>query len=437
MRTISVAAVVSVAFMGSALAVEPDKIDWSKVPATELTLFYPGQGSWEWLNSASHKAGATGVRDGKACRDCHAGEEKDIGDAIAAGKKLEPTPIPGKSGTAKVSVQAAFDSNSLYLRAHWVDDGKPGIHYPGRVFKAGKWESIGNHRGEAKVAAGEQPAVYEDRISFMIGDGKGVPEFKTSGCWATCHNDMRYMPNQAKKDEVEAHPVWGKEGAKKSDIRKYLKDYRTALDDTGGWKNPKSKAEIDALMAKGYFLDLLQWRAHRTNPVGTGDDGFVAEYRNFDAGKKNFVANWDSDKKEPKWMLDSAKTGGKAILAAADLNSTSNWLTDANAVAYNPAVAAKEGAVLPQWLVTGRVDGSYGDVSFAKGSHDGKGWTVVMARKLATGNKDDLQMAAGQTYMVGVAIHDGDTTARWHHVGFPVTLSLGNGNGDINAVALK
>lgn len=418
------------------LAGDVDKIDWSKVPAKEITLLYPGQSSYEWMTSAPHKAGANGVLDGKNCRECHEGEEKDMGDAIASGQKLEPTPLPGKPGTAKVSIQAAYDAENLYLRAVWADDGKPGIHYRLRALKDGKWEIYGNMRGEPPVLKGEQPPVYEDRLSLMIGDDKGVPEFKAQGCWATCHNDMRFMPDAPKKDEVQAHPYWGKDGAKKSDIRKYLKDYRTALDATGGWKNPKSKEEAAALMAKGYFVDLLQWRAHRTNPTGTGDDGHVAEYRNFDAGKKNFVDNWDAEKKQPKWMFDAAKTGGKATLTKDDLYTSANLLTDGNAVPFDPAVA-KDGAALPNWLVTTKVDGSYADIDHAKGVHDGKGWTVVMTRKLATGNKDDVQMAPGQVYTVGIAIHDDNTTARFHHVSFPQRLSLGKGDGDINAVAVK
>lgn len=85
--------------------------------------------------SAAHKAGAAGVLDGKNCRDCHAGEEKDMGDVIVSGQKLEPTPLPGKPGTAKVSIQAAFDAENLYLRARWADDGKPGVHYRLRALK--------------------------------------------------------------------------------------------------------------------------------------------------------------------------------------------------------------------------------------------------------------------------------------------------------------
>ncbi|OHC75104.1 MAG: hypothetical protein A3G18_07395 [Rhodospirillales bacterium RIFCSPLOWO2_12_FULL_58_28] len=428
------ATVLSAVFASTAaMAADPAKIDWSKIPAKELTLFYPGQSSWEWMISAAHKAGAIGVRDGKNCNECHTGEEKDMGDVIVSGKKLEPKPLSGKPGSAKVAVQAAFDSDNLYLRAQWADDGVPGVYYPAFIFKNGKWEKFGNHRGEDKVATGAEPAVYEDRISFMFGDDNKVPEFKSAGCWVTCHNDLRYMPNHPKKDEVEAHVFWGKDGAKKSDMRKYLKDTRTSLDETGGWKNPKSKEELTALKDKGYLLDLLQWRAHRSDPIGVGDDGFVGDYRNFDAGKKTFTDNWDKDKNEPKWMF----SGAKPVLAASDLLTSANMMLDSNIAPYDAAVAAKEGAVLPQWLVTSKVEGSAADIAYSKGAHDGKGWTVVMARKLATGNKDDVQMAAGQTYTLGLSFHDDNTTARWHFVSFPATFSLGKGDGVINAVQLK
>src|SRR3989338_4624972 len=118
------ATVLSAVFASTAaMAADPAKIDWSKIPAKELTLFYPGQSSWEWMISAAHKAGAIGVRDGKNCNECHTGEEKDMGDVIVSGKKLEPKPLSGKPGSAKVAVQAAFDSDNLYLRAQWADDG--------------------------------------------------------------------------------------------------------------------------------------------------------------------------------------------------------------------------------------------------------------------------------------------------------------------------
>ena len=48
--------------------------DWNSVPATELTAFYPGQASWQFITSDKHP-GAPGVRSDKvACATCHTEE---------------------------------------------------------------------------------------------------------------------------------------------------------------------------------------------------------------------------------------------------------------------------------------------------------------------------------------------------------------------------
>src|SRR3989338_9770843 len=95
-KTIACAAGLTALIAGQASALEPQKINWAAVPKSRITLFYPGQSTQEWILSAAHKAGATGVREGKNCLKCHADEEADIGKTIVSGKKLEPTPIPRK-----------------------------------------------------------------------------------------------------------------------------------------------------------------------------------------------------------------------------------------------------------------------------------------------------------------------------------------------------
>src|SRR5688572_22130090 len=39
---------------GPAWAADAATIDWSRVPSRTLTLFYPGQSSFQWLRSAAH-----------------------------------------------------------------------------------------------------------------------------------------------------------------------------------------------------------------------------------------------------------------------------------------------------------------------------------------------------------------------------------------------
>jgi hypothetical protein len=48
------------------IAADPATIDWSKIPTTNLTLFYPGQSSYEWLRSSAHP-GSGVAQSGGAC----------------------------------------------------------------------------------------------------------------------------------------------------------------------------------------------------------------------------------------------------------------------------------------------------------------------------------------------------------------------------------
>ena len=100
------------------IAADPAKIDWAKVPATTVTLFYPGQSSYEWLRTDSHP-GSKMARDGTACITCHQGKEKAMGDKIVKGGPLEPTPVKSKNGTVDLKIQAAYDAKNAYLRFQW------------------------------------------------------------------------------------------------------------------------------------------------------------------------------------------------------------------------------------------------------------------------------------------------------------------------------
>jgi hypothetical protein len=89
------------------------------------------------------------------------------------------------------------------------------------------------------------------------------------------------------------------------------------------------------------------------------------------------------------------------------------------------------------YLVT-RPEGSAADNQPVVGTHAAGEWMILWKRRLDTGHpKDDLVLAPGETYTVGLAVHDDDTTARWHYVSFPLELTLGGKAGQINAVRLK
>jgi ethylbenzene dehydrogenase len=422
--------------VGPALAVEPQSINWSKIPTKSITLFYPGLSTYDWLISPAHP-GAAPVRQGQACLTCHKGSEKTRGEKIVKGGGLEPAPIAGKNGSVDVKVQAAHDAEYVYLRFQW----KSHLKREGRMhdyarFDGKQWKWYGHDRNDKAVRTGEQPALYEDRFSIMLDDGK-VPLFAQQGCWLTCHDGMRDTRNQVVGEPVKKHPLFA-DAKYDADIRKYLTSTRT--DDAASWDKTKSKEEIAKLKAEGGFLDLMQWRVNRSAPVGMADDGYVLEYRNFDEGKNPFSWNIDRKTMTPLNMFDAAKVGAKA-LRAEDIGNPKKpgaIIKEANAVPFDPNAGWKEGDILPGRLIS-RTDakGSAADNDASLGTWKDGTYTLVWRRKLDTGHPaDDKIMKVGGKYTVGFAIHDDNVTTRFHHVSFPLTLGIGV-DADVKAVTLK
>ncbi len=211
--------------------------DWNKVPSKQITVFYPGVASLEWaLNVKQHSAATDLESKGRACTKCHDKETREIGRKVVSGEVLEPTPPKGKTGSIPVAVQAAHDGANIYLRFQW----KPG---PGEA----------DRKDDAKNQA---------KLSVMLENNKLAYAGQT-GCWATCHTDLRSMPG-ANKD-AKNHPR-----AKEFDFRangatKYVLESRTGLEITGtpqgGWDKLKSTEEIQALLKDGKFFEIWQYRS--------------------------------------------------------------------------------------------------------------------------------------------------------------------------------
>jgi hypothetical protein len=416
---------------GSAMAADPSTIDWEKVPSKSLTLFYPGQSSYQWLYN-DHKGGkgAAAVKNGQACVRCHEDEEKKLGDALVKGGRLEPTPVKGKNGWVDLSVQAAYDAKNAYLRFRWkTQSASPGIEYPYLRFDGKEWKTYGGPRLDKAVQEGKQPAIYEDRVTVMLDDGK-VPGFSRQGCWLTCHEGEREMPKAASREEVQANPLLS--AIKRNDVRKFLPATRTNPMD---WKSGKSVEEIAKIKAAGGFTDLIQWRAHRSNPVGMADDGYVLEWRNFDAGKNMFSSNADAKTRLPRYMWDAKKTGYKSVTAAQLRKGDHFLIRGQNAVDFDPNAGWKEGDMLPSYALS-RADaaGSAADNNAIGAWKDGT-WTVVLIRPLGLANDDDKALKEGGVYNVGFAVHDDNITSRGHFVSFVTMLGLG-AEASIKAVKL-
>lgn len=420
----------------SSLTSGPQGIDWNKVPATKVTLFYPGQSSYQWLRSEAHAGAAKETARGDSCVSCHDDpkEEQRQGAKILKGNHpLEPqaAALKGKNGHIDMTVQAAYDDKNAYLRFQYkTHQNHPGNDYPGYRFDGKEWKSFGHNRLDKSVLAGKTPAVYENRLSIMLDDGK-VPGFAAQGCWLTCHDGEREMQKEATKAEVQANALLS--AIKKSDVRKYIAASRTDVND---WRTGKSLEEIAKVKASGEFLELMQWRAHRSAKVGAADDGYVLEFRNSDKGVNYFNSNMDRTTKLPKFMFDPAKFGSKAFTASDYGKKEAILVKGVNAVPFDPNAGWKEGDILPQYVLSAEdAKGSAADNKAISNWKDGV-QTVVFVRPLGLANDDDKALKDGGVYNVGFAIHDDNMTGRGHHVSYKKTLGIGT-KADITAVKLN
>lgn len=426
-----------VALSGVAIA-QTAPTDWSNIPTTTMKLFYPGESSYDWLLSSAHKRAYKKVLAGDSCVSCHEGEEQELGEALVVEGRLESAPIAGKNPTVDLDIQVAYDTENAYFRFQWETQmDRAGQMHNYLRYDGEKWEFLGGPRSSGSVRSGDQPPLYEDRLTMMIDDGS-VPGFAEQGCWLSCHTGMRDMPGMPSKEEIAANPVLGADGLNKGDIRKYLPLSRT--DDMATWDATKLAEEIAAMKADGQFLDLMQFRAARSAPVGMADDGYVLEYRLFDDGKNPFGWNVDRKTMIPAYMFDESKVGTKSITVA-DIGDPSKpfaIIKEENAVPYDPDAGWKEGDVLPGRLVsrTGAF-GSAADNSDVQSEWKDGVWTVVWVRALDTGHpEDDKAFEEGKAYTFGFGIHDDNTTTRFHFVGFPYSIGFGT-EGDIQATKLQ
>jgi cytochrome c-type protein NapC len=244
-------------------------IDWSGIEASEVTLFFPGQASMEWVMKGSDHGGKRAFMTGDRCFDCHEDEEVDIGDLIVSGEKVEPTPIPGKRGSILVNVKAAHDEDNLYMQFQWED----GEHAPIPFADDGKMDA-------------ENPIKLAIMLTYDDEENPKVEFAERSGCWQSCHHDNNYMPH--KPDEsVLSGPL-----AKRLDLSggftKYLKESRTSIEiagkdgkKRGGWDKLKSEAEIQALLEAGTFMDLLRYKSG----TGESEDGYILAERVMTGGQ--------------------------------------------------------------------------------------------------------------------------------------------------------
>ncbi len=235
--------------------------NWSSVPKKEITMFYPGVASWEFLISKDHSLGARNIKKGKkSCVRCHvsdSGEYDIMTNDIATGKynmkksqkPFEPDPLPDKIGFFSSKVQTAYDDEHLYIRVEWNSVGAGWLD-----------------KGLAEKGLG-------DRVALQIN--KDNKYFKKYGCMVSCHTYLETMPDSPAADEVRKHPYYAKK--KRDKLRLYTIYSRT---DGGGWADIKPESELKALIKEGGLIDL--WEGEIEGESVHSEDGWILEDRDKD-----------------------------------------------------------------------------------------------------------------------------------------------------------
>ncbi len=309
----------------------------------------------------------------------------------------------------ELKVKVAFNREEIFFRFQFAS--VEGIYHDYLRYEGGKWIKT-----KGSTPGIHPDRLYEDRVSFLLDDGS-VRHFAEQGGYVTIHEEMRFLSNQAPQAEV-------KKVLKKKDVRKYIPGTRTDKN----WRNLQSGKELAELRQSGVFLDLWQWRAHRTNPIGFADDQWVFQYRNSDEGKGPYTTNWDDKTKQPKWMLNPEKVGFYALKWDDVKNHRFSqkdiyYISQDIALPFDPNHQWQEGDTIPRRFLR-KPQGSRGDIQAVGKWQDGI-WDVTMWRKLDTGHPlDDKILRPKRIYHIAFGVHKDYTGSRWHYISFPYTLGL-------------
>ncbi|MCP4126080.1 MAG: cytochrome C552 [Gammaproteobacteria bacterium] len=260
-------------------------VNWDKVPEREVTIFYPGQTSIEWVLTGKDHGGARPfVKGGDRCTTCHDKETADMGIKMVTGQKAETTPLPDKRASIPVTVQASHDSENLFLRFQWEDTA----HVPVPFVDGGKMDPENPMKLAVMLATDE--VEYADR----------------AGCWSTCHHDANKMPHQPEADAVKSS-----EAAKQIDlangITKYLKESRTKVEvkgrrgkKRGGWDKLKEAGELKAELDAKHFMDLLRYKSGKN----VAEDGHILDQRIMSGGQG---FNVNARKEGTNWIVEMSR----------------------------------------------------------------------------------------------------------------------------------
>lgn len=241
-------------------------INWNNAGKRDITIFYPGQTSIEWiLNGRDHGGARPFSKGGDRCITCHDNETVEMGEKMVTGEKAETTPIPGKRGSIPVKVESTHDTEFLYMKFSWADTK----HVPVEFADGGKMDP----ENPVKLAV----MFSTDEVEFA----------DRSGCWGACHHDARNMPDAPEQTALDASEFKDQINLSNG-VTKYIKESRSKLEikgrrgkKRGGWDKLYTTEQITDEMSNQHFMDIIRFKSGDKSV----EDGHVLAQRSMAGGQ--------------------------------------------------------------------------------------------------------------------------------------------------------
>ena len=260
-----------------------------------------------------------------------------------------------KDGKTAATIKAVYSGDMLYMLVQYDDPTQSVRRFPYQKQADGSWKKLVDPNDKG----GDDNLYYEDKLALIWNIGNSIKNFSTLGCMAACHVGEPGKPygNKYTASEGELGDIW------------HMKSIRT-----------------------GY--------------IGQADDQYVDNTR------------YDKDKAPEAGRKSDPKTGGsyddiKLVNGKPEFMHKSGMPANKGGTYYLKAEDKapfddskfKPGDEVASILVA-PFTGDRGDIAANIAWNNGK-WSIVMARKLITGSKYDVQFDnLDGTYEFGLAAFD-------------------------------
>ncbi len=251
-------------------------------------------------------------------------------------------------------------------------------------------------------------------------DHEGAEKFRGGKDCKECH-DAESIPKDgaktAKGGKLEPAPIAGKPGHLPVKVQ-VANDgsklyFRLQWKETGtNAKQSDFAAHASVMLSDANVKEAVRagcWAACHDDVEGMASAGAAPQEKYLGASRAKLGRSGGGANLKPAAEIDKLLAGGTFMeYWTAGLNpgkpavAGNGYILDKTHAAATPTVAA--------------------EASFAGGE-----WTVVLSRPLAGAGAGQKSFAAGTTYPVGIAIHDGSTKGRWHYVSMEHSLSIDGG----------